>query len=196
MTPPTISDTALPGLYQYADKASVKNQTVYYNALCAYLLLLIIAASVSFYWPKNPTAAMASALLFLVTLGILIFVKTRQPDNIWYNGRAVTESVKTRAWRWMMRAEPYQGNGSSKHSDSVSSQFIDDLKEILDKNQSLSAVLKTGPAAKPPISDQMKDVRSRSMKERLAIYASQRVHQRPGILCQFGRSPGAVCSGY
>ncbi|MEO1352240.1 MAG: DUF4231 domain-containing protein [Cyanobacteria bacterium J06635_15] len=50
---------------------------------------------------------MSSALLFLVTLAILIGLRVKRPDDIWYNGRAVAESVKTRTWRWVMRAEPY-----------------------------------------------------------------------------------------
>src|SRR5690606_15189811 len=39
---------------------------------------------------------------------LCIFIGYQKPDRIWYNARAVAESVKTLTWRYMMRAEPFQ----------------------------------------------------------------------------------------
>lgn len=167
-----VSDKVLPGLYQSADQASLKAQATYYNALRTYLILLIIAALVSFCWPKDSIAAILSASLFLVTLAILIFIRVKRPDDVWYNGRAVAESVKTRAWRWMMRAEPYQ---DCENVEIVSKQFINDLKTILNQNRSLSDVLESNAGVKEPISEVMKGIRSRAIEERLEIYKQQRI---------------------
>lgn len=167
-----VSNKVLPGLYQSADQASLKAQAVYYNALRAYLVLLVIAAFVSFCWPKDSYAAIASASLFLITLAILIFIRVKRSDDVWYNGRAVAESVKTRAWRWMMRAEPYQ---DCDNVEIVSKQFINDLKAILNQNRSLSDVLESNAGVEAPISEVMAGIRNKPVGDRLEIYKQQRI---------------------
>lgn len=164
-----IQEDSFPGLYQSADKASLDSQNEYYLCLSFYLGLLVIAAAVSFFVPINTYGALLSALLFLVTLGILIYLKTNKPDDIWYNGRAVAESVKTLSWKWMMRAEPFD------EEDSSDSDFIADLKKVLKQNQSLSSVLNSTEGAKEPITEVMRSVRSQSFDDRKALYKNQRI---------------------
>jgi len=119
--------------------------------------------------------AMASAGLFLITLGILIYLRVNRPDDIWYNGRAVAESVKTRTWRWAMRAEPYE---DTDNIERVSKQFINDLKAILDQNRSLSSATASLAGLRAPISDVMTSIRRLPIEERLAIYQEQRINNQ------------------
>lgn len=170
-----ITSDDLPGLYQSANQASLNAQENYFRGLWWYLILLVCAAFVSYAKPSDIVGALLSAGLFLVTLGILIFIRVQRPDDTWYNGRAVAESVKTRSWRWMMRAEPYE---DCENVEIVSKQFINDLKAILDQNKSLSHHLQSTSAAKDPISKTMKQVRSYSAEERLSIYVDQRVQNQ------------------
>jgi len=163
-----LNSDSLPGLYQSADKASLKAQSLYFWGLRLYLSLLVLAAVVSFYCSDNVYGAIASASLFLITLGILIALRVKRPDDSWYNGRAVAESVKTRAWRWSMRAEPYQ---DCDNVERVSKQFISDLKGILKQNRSLSEVLDAVEGVKEPI----REIRSLPMEDRLEIYKKQRI---------------------
>lgn len=164
--------STLPGLYQSADKASLKAQNTYYFWLKSYLFLLVLAALVSFLCPNDPYGALASALLFLVTLGILIALRVQRPDDLWYNGRAVAESVKTRSWRWCMRAEPYQ---DCENIELVSKKFINDQKSILNQNRSLSEILESVSGINDPISHVMKEIRGLPTTERLEIYKKQRI---------------------
>lgn len=174
--PPIIDNNEdLPGLYQSADGASLRAQSWYFGALGVYLVLLVCAALVSFLWPTNTQGALASAVLFLVTLGILIGLKVKKPDDIWYNGRAVAESVKTRSWRWMMQAEPYQDIGNPEITSKL---FISDLKSILSQNRSLSHELTSSAGVLDPISQKMKAVRGLSLEERLNFYQEQRVRNQ------------------
>lgn len=170
-----ITSSELPGLYQSADQASLDAQKVYFRGLKWYLLLLISAAFVSYARPSNIIGALLSASLFLITLGILIFIRVKRPDDIWYNGRAVAESVKTMSWRWMMRAEPYE---DCDNIELVSKQFINDLKAILRQNKSLSHSLQSTVAVNDPISLVMRQVRVLSVAERLAIYVDQRIQNQ------------------
>ncbi|MBM4898871.1 DUF4231 domain-containing protein [Vibrio parahaemolyticus] len=168
----TINEEDFPALYNSADSASLKAQSAYFNALRCYLILLIIAALVSFSYPADVYAAIASALLFLITLGILIWLKVQKPEDTWYNGRAVAESVKTRTWRWMMKAEPYESDGPNQQ---VQTEFLNDLKAILDQNRALSHELEWTPELGEAISDVMIDVRSLPWKKRLEVYVSERI---------------------
>jgi len=167
-----LNSSTLPGLYQSADRASLGAQSTYFWGLRLYLFLLVIAALVSYLWPDNSYGVIASVLLFLITLGILIYLRVNRPDDQWYNCRAVAESVKTRSWRWCMRAEPY-GDASDKQV--VAKQFINDLKAILKQNRSLSEVLQSGEGIKEPISPTMEHIRKLSVEERLELYKTQRI---------------------
>lgn len=172
MTQLHVTSDDLPGLYQSADQASLDAQQRYFTGLRWYLGLLILAAFVSYLYPNNVWGALASAGLFLATLGILVFLRLTRPDDTWYNGRAVAESVKTRSWRWMMRADPYE---DADNLEIVSKIFLNDLKTILDHNSSLSHSLQSTEAVKDPISAVMKQVRSLDVSERLAVYVQQRI---------------------
>ena len=172
MTDIEVSSHHLPGLYQSADTASLNGQYRYFAGLRWYLVLLVLAAFVSYLRPNDAAGALLSAALFLITLGILVFIRITRPDDTWYNGRAVAESVKTRAWRWMMRAEPYE---DCENLEIVSKGFLSDLKAILDQNKSLSHFLQSNAAIDDPISDVMRNVRSLSVSDRLAVYVQQRI---------------------
>ena len=172
MNTPNLENESLPGLYQAADQASIKAQANYFLSLEIYLVLLVSAAIVSFLWPQNVYGAAASAALFLITLMILVSLRVNRPDGLWYNGRAVAESVKTRAWRWAMRAEPYE---DANNVDIVIGKFLADLKEILDQNRSLSRILSPNAGIQEPISEAMTQVRKLPVSERLAIYQRHRV---------------------
>lgn len=167
-----ISSKDLPGLYQSADACSLEAQGIYFTALRCYLILLVLAAFISYLCPQSAIGAMLSAVLFLATLGILIYLKVTRPDDTWYNGRAVAESVKTRAWRWMMQAEPYDASDSA---EVVSKKLISDLKTILEQNRSLSALLTANEGIRDPITSEMKAVRGYSFQDRLKVYLDQRV---------------------
>lgn len=167
-----MEESDFPALYTAADSASLKSQTSYFNALRIYLFLLITAAIVAFWWAQNVYGAIVSAALFLITLGILVWLKVQKPEDIWYNGRAVAESVKTRAWRWIMKTEPYDKEVAE---DQAQKEFLSDLKAILDQNRSLSGALEWTPDQGEAISSKMVDIRALPWKDRLLIYKNDRI---------------------
>lgn len=131
-----VNEEDLPGLYQSANNSSLSQQKAYFNSIAWYILLLLIASLFAFFADGygNAYFRIISFILFLATLSITIWLRYSRPDKIWYNGRAVAESVKTRAWRWMMRAEPYLENDKP---DTMRKEFIDDLRKILKQNEDL-----------------------------------------------------------
>jgi hypothetical protein len=167
-----LDDDCLPSLFQTADHASLTAQSNYYFALKSYLYLLVIAALLSFYFPTDLIGALAAVSLFLITLCILIWLKVQKPEDTWYNGRAVAESVKTRTWRWVMKAEPYDDNVSDEQSRK---EFLLDLKSILDQNRSLSGYLQSHRTSGEAISIEMSNIRKLPFEKRLDIYKKERV---------------------
>ncbi|ENA1795677.1 DUF4231 domain-containing protein [Flavobacterium psychrophilum] len=169
-----IEDKDLPGLYQSADTASIKEQKKFFNGITWYLILLIVAALFSFFandYP-NPIFKIISTILFLLTLFIIIWLKVNRPDDIWYNGRAVAESVKTRSWRWMMRAEPYV---DCENVEIMRKHFINDLKTILKQNESLIGKLGISASVEDPISEIMIKARKLNLTERFDLYRQERI---------------------
>ncbi len=169
-----ISDTDLPGLYQSANAASIKEQRRYFNGILFYLILLIVAAFFAFISDNTPSAfyKIISAILFLASLSVMIWLRVSKPDDIWYNGRAVAESVKTRAWRWMLRAEPYE---DTEDIEIMRKEFIKDLKAILEQNKSLIGKLGISAVVEEPISQQMLNVRKLPIDKRLETYRKERI---------------------
>lgn len=167
-----MEDDDFPALYKSADSASLTAQFYYFGALKCYLILLIIAAFVSYAWPENVYGAVSSAALFLITLGILVWIKVQKPEDTWYNGRAVAESVKTRTWRWVMRSEPYDEDIPEEQAQK---ELLNDLKSILSQNRSLSHVLTWSPQLGEAISEKMKAIRALSWPQRLETYLRDRI---------------------
>lgn len=169
-----ISDKDLPGLYQASNSASIKEQSKYFKGIFFYILLLTIAALFAFFSDNAPNAIakIISAILFLTSLGVMIWLRVAKPDDIWYNGRAVAESVKTRAWRWMLRAEPYE---DTEDIEIMRKKFVKNLKAILEQNKSLIGELGISAVVEEPISIQMLNVRSLSIIDRVALYRKERI---------------------
>lgn len=172
-----IVDKELSGLYQSANSASIREQKKYFAGIGIYLFILIIAALFAFLSADNPnpTTKIISTLLFLFSLAILIWLRISKPDDIWYNGRAVAESVKTRAWRWMLRAEPYE---DSEDVEIMRRKFVWDLKTILQQNKNLIGKLGIGASIEEPITDKMIQIRELSLVDRLEVYRKERIQNQ------------------
>ncbi|MDA3816445.1 MAG: DUF4231 domain-containing protein [Prolixibacteraceae bacterium] len=170
----TVNDKDLPGLYQSANNSSIKEQKKYFKGIAWYLILLIVAALFAYfsYGEPNPILKIIATILFLATMFIMIWLRVSRPDDIWYNGRAVAESVKTRSWRWMMRAEPYL---DCEKVEIMRKHFVKDLKIILKQNESLIGKLGIDASIEDPITEKMIEVRKLDLLERFDLYRKERI---------------------
>ncbi|WP_167618074.1 DUF4231 domain-containing protein [Maribellus sediminis] len=169
-----ITDNDLPGLYQSANHSSIIEQKKYFNGIGWYLILLIVAALFAFFsdGEPEPVLKIIATILFLATLSIMIWLRVSRPDDIWYNGRAVAESVKTRSWRWMMRTEPYI---DCEKLEIMRKHFVNDLKTILKQNESLIGKLGIDASIEDPITEKMIEVRKLDLQERFNLYRRERI---------------------
>lgn len=155
-----------PSLYRLANNYSVKAQNRYINGIRAYLILLFLGALVSFCKTFLPFPIfLYSAILFGLGLLLLIIQSFKRYDEIWYNGRAVAESIKTRTIRFIMKAEPYQEDEKG---------FLQDLKDILKDNKVISSELNVEPDCYV-FTAEITRVRDMSLEERKQYYLINRI---------------------
>jgi hypothetical protein len=107
-------------------------------------------------------------LAFACALGAELFLATTSPLTTWYQGRAAAESAKTLAWRYMVRAEPFEGETAD-----VDKQFLSQTHSLLQDLQSIS--LSTAEPNAQQISDKMRQIRAMDFEERRKVYLADRI---------------------
>lgn len=161
-----------PALYRSADRESVRAQRSYLTSLRVRLCALLVAAfggAVTLTTLDNFQIGGGLAFLaFACALGAELFLATTSPLTAWYEGRAAAESVKTLAWRYMVRAEPFDLD-----SPEVDAQFLAQTYSLLQDLRSIS--LDAGVAGEHQISAKMREVRALDFAERRQIYLEDRI---------------------
>jgi len=172
-----LDNTTLPRLFHIADQASIKAQLRYYGWLRFYLIWLILAAIPALFVSDENSriGAIVSLTSFSVSLIVLVLRSKSNQMEKWYSSRAVAESVKTRAWRWVMKADPYT---KGEPQENPSQQFVLDLQDIVDQNKAFSQVSAREITIQNSISKTMSAIRARSNDERFDFYKDHRVNDQ------------------
>ncbi len=161
-----------PALYKSADALSLNAQRQFFGILKANLALLVVAAMLSLAPVSNWTVPFIQALVLLAALGSSVYLAARRPDRDWYAGRAVAESVKTTTWRYITRAEPFDGD-----DEAARQAFQIRLQSIVKHNEQTASALTQG-LSEPQFSEEMQSIRSRQLDERRRIYATARIRDQ------------------
>ena len=119
-----------PGIYQEADNISNKTQKCYLLVLKLYLTILIIASILFTYFNNVWEVKIVNAILSLVILALSFVFFCYDFQGIWYNARAVAESIKTSCWRFAIKAEPY--NVEDEEADEF---LLNTMKHIIGMNR-------------------------------------------------------------
>ena len=112
---------------------------------------------------------MAVSLILTGVLGI------RRPEKEWYGGRAIAESIKTLAWRYMVGAEPY---AVSIRDEQVDEQFVTTLAAILKERTEFQWQIDEGVSKLPEITARIREIRKLDLEQRKAVYAQCRVREQ------------------
>ncbi len=161
-----------PALYKSADALSLNAQNHFFGLLKANLALLVVAAVLSLAPASSWTVPFVQALVLLAALGCSVYLAARRPDRGWYAGRAVAESVKTTTWRYITRAEPFDGD-----DEAARQAFRNRLQSIVKHNEQTASALTQG-LSEPQFSDEMQSIRSRQLDERRRIYTTARIRDQ------------------
>lgn len=171
-----MNSEAYPALFSGSDRASLAAQRSYLILSGARLLSLVLAAAVletasirALDLPSS-TPQMASAISLLVGLALTTVLRDRNYEQIWFDGRAVAESVKTASWRFMMQAAPFADAGGD--SDAA---FLKQLVEIRRSRPGIEAYLPGGTLGTVQITEHMRATRGLPLSDRRAIYLGDRL---------------------
>jgi SMODS and SLOG-associating 2TM effector domain 3/SMODS and SLOG-associating 2TM effector domain 1 len=161
-----------PALCRSADRESIRAQRSYLRSIRFRLGALLVAA---FGGAVTLTTAAdfqigsgLACLAFACALGTELFTAVTNPHTAWYEGRAAAESAKTLAWRYMVRAEPFEVDNAD-----VDAQFVAQTRSLLQDLQSIS--LSVGSPGEHQISAKMRQVRALEFDERRQIYLEDRI---------------------
>ncbi|GAB3406423.1 DUF4231 domain-containing protein [Flindersiella endophytica] len=167
--------TDYPGLFQSADRASIKGQTSYLRSLKARLLLGVLAAAAAAFTVRvgpagTDIAALLTALAFVGSMVIHVAIATSRSGAAWYKGRALAESVKTLTWRYAVGGAPFPVRAvtPAAEADRLFVKRMEDLQRDLPE---VSAAATTAGA----ISERMRELRGAPLDDRKRVYLDDRI---------------------
>lgn len=169
----TLTEDDYPALYLTADNASrlaQKRHLWFTGTILGALVASAALAALSGVFGKALAVAsgIGAALSFMLTS----MRKALRPERLWYNGRAVAESAKGMAWRYMMGADPYPVSLAPLEADN---KFVTDLRDMA-KDQAQAALgFGSDFSERPQITPRMREVRSAPLEQRLRIYTTGRI---------------------
>lgn len=167
-----MQEQDFPSLYRSADDLSLKSQRHFFLALRIHLVMLVLAAILSVVSIPHWSIAAAQLLALLGALGCSVYLFAIRPDRFWYASRAVAESIKTITWRYVCRAEPFQGDDANARND-----FRQTLKQIVEQNREVCRSL-TEYLDGQQFTEVMEQMRSQPLEERRATYADCRIRDQ------------------
>ncbi len=167
-----------PGLYQGADAASASAQRIYFRLqrvqLCSLILSGVIGASTPLV-TVDTAPWIYTSLAILLTFGLLVtwITRSRQDDKVWFDCRAIAESVRTATWRFMMCVPPFHNN------ESPETGFIAVLKEIREARPGcLKPLARLVSSNSAPITEFMRQARGLPFEDRKAFYLESRLRNQ------------------
>jgi len=129
-----------PALFTSASEASKRGKRTFQRltllelALVLGGLVLAVLASISLAQrtqahtgmtdPWSTVAAISTAATFFAALVVKLINRAGHYDDDWYVGRAVAESVRGEAFRYMMRVAPYQTDDADRAFGLAIGQFL------------------------------------------------------------------------
>jgi conflict system pore-forming effector with SLATT domain len=166
-----------PALFLAGDRASTAAQEKHLSLTKWTLVSLVAGAGLAAALPVSafecvrPAFAVTSAILLVASLLLTLYLKASKPEQLWYGGRAVAESAKSMAWRYMTGAAPYLRDLPSADVDR---KFVSDLEAIMEERKQLAFGFGEF-FEQPHISARMRAVRACSLAERKTTYLMERI---------------------
>ncbi|MFI0464764.1 DUF4231 domain-containing protein [Saccharopolyspora sp. 5N102] len=167
----TLTPDDYPGLFQAADGASVHQQRTFLRAVRSRLVLTVSAATFAAFALRIGDSqidlfAVGTALAFVGAMVIELAIVGTRPDKVWYEGRALAESVKTLTWRYVSGAAPFPAD-----SERPDDEFTDRIR-ILQHDMPKVPLL---PSTASTITAKMRAMRATPLAERKEAYLVGRV---------------------
>jgi hypothetical protein len=188
-----------PAVFLAADRASAGAQRKYLSLTRGTLILLVAGAGFAAASPAVPTNcvkpafAVTSAVLLAASLLLTLYLRAQKPEQLWYGGRAVAESAKSMAWRYMTGATPYVVDLPAAEADR---KFVLALESIIKERKQLAFGFGGEFSQQPQITARMRAVRAGTLMERMQTYLAQRISDQRTWYGNQARSNRSAENGY
>lgn len=167
----------LPALYHTATEASGRAQGKLLFFTKLNIILLSVGALTSGFSIANigiqyfhSVLSFISAITLLISIFITFYLERSEFEKKWYEGRAIAESVKTIAWRFMMNTDPYRLGIVEAEK-----KFLVDLDAIRKERRSFAELLGGEHSIKPQITEVMRKLRNYNVEQRVLVYIENRI---------------------
>ncbi|PEC41862.1 hypothetical protein CON11_26415 [Priestia megaterium] len=165
--------------YHAANKISIQSQKRYMSAFKGSLIPLIIASMISCITGVLNNNAIVTSLNMIIILCIIIsvvctaIVHNSKLQKLWYDGRAVAESLKTMSWKYITCTTPYDSNKNLKEASDTYSRSLEIIfenhKEIMNRVNLSSPDM---------ITCEMENLRGLDLSQKRMLYIEQRIKQQ------------------
>lgn len=176
-----LEEKDLPGVFESADEISKESQNGYLRWTRGRLQLALlaalfgtVAAGAAEGGGLERTAAALALVAFVAALLTEIHLLRDKPEDRWYHGRALAESVKTLAWRYMGGAAPFPAQMPGDEARDVLVTRIHDL--VTESTPNLPGLT----PGQGQVTDRMREIRNLGFEARKSAYLALRVADQEG----------------
>jgi hypothetical protein len=166
-----MTDDELPALYQDSNATAIEVQNKFLLATKAILVASLVIGLAPNLLAREPSIVL-QIVCSVVVLGGSTYLALGKPQKTWYGTRALAESIKTMAWRYSCRAEPFDGG-----DDTDALKFEKSVHELLRSNDEAAALRYTSQNT-DLITDKMRQIRLSSLMERRDAYLQGRLEDQ------------------
>ena len=162
----------LPEPFWTADDASLQGQERsirWYRGQIMMLVLAALAGTANVRSGRLNWLQAVSAVLFAGAGYFWWRLGRDKPQARWYEGRAAAESVKTLAWKYVVRAWPFAGDPDSPVADEAFLKQMDEVFVAFEESE----VIPVG--TRPAITAEMRTLRQLPLALRRDLYLQERI---------------------
>lgn len=172
----------MPTLVGASDDASRRGQRLYVGLFFGQLLCTVAVPAILAYPFTDDLAKRAqagcAASAFVVGVVIAATLRQRSFERIWYQGRAAAESMKSMAWKYAMRAEPYAGLDASEVYRRDMAKQVGAGKLVAFSGSAMTDEV---------ITPEMSALRQRALTDRMDVYLRERIQDQVSWYVKRGR---------
>jgi SMODS and SLOG-associating 2TM effector domain 3/SMODS and SLOG-associating 2TM effector domain 1 len=193
---PAIAEGDYPAVYLAADRTSrlaQKRHLWFTGMILGALVACAALGTLSAVFPVyGKVLALCSTAWAAASFMLTSMRKALKPEKNWYRGRAVAESAKSVAWRYMTGADPYPVSLPPQEADG---RFIADLK-VLATDQAQALGFGAEFSDRPQITARMREARTLPLEQRRQLYVKDRIEDQRRWYGDKARKSQAVANRY
>ena len=159
-------------MYNAADDASRSNQSWHFFSFAAEFAALILISIANSATKNDVNHNLILTVCVALFVGIAVARRVQEWERKWYQSRALAESIKTMAWRFSMKAVPFD---ISEQEQAATKVFREYLAATLKANRQLGNIIRANDVGEEQITTDMLGLRLLSVSDRKDKYLNERV---------------------